>query len=89
MRKCLQRALKNRAAAATVSSMSAAVCAALTKPASYKAGHQALRAGAQCFIKAGLLQFMQRGQAAGGGHRVAAERAGLVDGAKRRELLHH
>ena len=38
VRKCLQRALKNFAAAATVSSMSAAVCAALTKPASYRAG---------------------------------------------------
>jgi hypothetical protein len=34
----LQAAAKKRPAAATVSSISAAVCAALTKPASYKAG---------------------------------------------------
>ena len=39
--------------------------------------------------KPGLRDLAQRGEAAGGRDRVARQRAGLVDRAERRELLHH
>jgi hypothetical protein len=40
-------------------------------------------AGRQRVKEAGLLDLAQRGQAAGGGHRVARQRAGLVHRAQR------
>ena len=53
-----------------------------------KAIHQRAGAGREGFKKAGFADFAQGGQAAGGGDGVARERAGLIDGAERGELLH-
>ncbi len=51
--------------------------------------HQAARARPQGLEKAGALELFERSQAAGGGHGVAAQGAGLIDRAQRGQLLHH
>ena len=54
----------------------------------FQAVDQGLRALAQGIPEAGLLQFTQRRQAAGGGDRIARQRAGLVHRAHGRQLFH-
>ena len=63
--------------------MSAALAASL------QSADQRLRLGAQGFVETGLANFLERCQAAGGGHRVAGQGARLVHRAQGGQVLHH